>query len=625
MNVFLRGCGKSGRAIRVGVLVMVAVALSQVACAQQTVVLAREGKAACSIVLPADALEHERTAAQELADHLEQIVGDRPQTGDQPGPGTNIYVGRSPEIERLVGDVDFDALETDGIVMRTVGDDLVLTGGRPRGVLFSVYSFLQDVVGVRWWTPELMHIPSKPSLTVSDLDVVYRPPFDVRLFYTGGYHGDGDFARRLRHNGFLLGIDIGDHTSLKLLPPDEHYLEHPDWYVYRPEGDDNKGEYGFDFGFARVSREKPSEWVDLVARTRRLPYEICVSSTGGLEAATAAVRRQLEEKYAKWNYPPKVVLVTQNNGGWQCKCEPCEAMTAREGAPSSGWITFVNAIARRLEHDYPDVLIATMAFLQNEKPPARLRAHPNVFVILSPVTSDRKRPLSEVPQGQWVARWKEVARHVLVWEHAVNFWRPIPPHPNHFVMGHNLRFFAEHGVMGLLIEGGGNGVELQEMRTYVTNQLLWDPRQDQRRLMTGFLDAYYGDAAPSIMKWIDVQHEAAQRAEDFVLGAYTVSTEGWLTFDDLSKGTRLFDEALRAVEGDAELSQRVRKAKLSVDFVWLDRYPELRATADERGVPFPGPADPHAALERFAKNEFRLNWNRLPRYVKQMRETLKGE
>ena len=91
--------------------------------------LAEGGKALCSIVVPPDALELEQLAARELADHLEQVVGDRPPVVDAATEGTRILVGRSADIEQMVADVDLAALGTDGIVMHTVGDSLVLTGG----------------------------------------------------------------------------------------------------------------------------------------------------------------------------------------------------------------------------------------------------------------------------------------------------------------------------------------------------------------------------------------------------------------------------------------------------------------------------------------------------------------
>ena len=200
-------------------VLVIVVATSPIAGASSPVTLAQGGKAICTNVLPADAIEFEQLAARELAEHIEKIVGDRPALTHEPAPGTNIYIGRSPKIDRLLNDVDFDALGTDGIVIRTVGSDLVLSGGRPRGVLFSIYTFLQDVVGVRWWTSDETHIPAKPSLVAPPLNVIYRPPFDLRKFITGDLDAGSPHPLRLRHNGHVYKVDVGDHTILKLLPP----------------------------------------------------------------------------------------------------------------------------------------------------------------------------------------------------------------------------------------------------------------------------------------------------------------------------------------------------------------------------------------------------------------------
>ena len=491
-------------------------------------VLGRDGKATCSIFLAPGALEFEQLAARELADHLEKVIGDRPMVTDRPNrdASTTIYVGRSAAIDRKVADVDFKALGTDGIVIRTMGDDLVLTGGRPRGVLFAVYTFLQDGVGVRWWAPHTTTIPTKPSLALPSVNIVYRPPFDLRRFSSGALNDNRTFPLRLRHNGHVIGYDLADHTILKLVPPKKFFAEHPDWYMYTPENDTTTGEYSYEAILSRVRQSGPEKWYDLAVKTRRLPAQICTSSAGALEEATQAVLRQLEEQYPTWEYPPKVVLVTQNNGVSECQCDACLATKRREGAASATWVEFVNAIAERVEEDYSDVLIAMMAFVNTEKPPATVRPRHNVLVYSIPVTSNRKLPVSTVREGEWVAKWCDIAEHVYVWEHEPNFRYPLEPHPNHFAMAQNLRFFADHGVKGLMIEGkGGNVAEFQRMRAYVWCQMMWDPRQDPRRLMTDFLGAYYGDAAPFLKQWIDAQHSAGHRAKDFVLSAYSPTTK----------------------------------------------------------------------------------------------------
>ena len=602
------------------------IVLTQGEPARGGVTLSLDGKTQCSIILPADAPKLESLAAGELADHLEKVSGQRPQIIDAAGPGVNVFVGRTPAIERLVADVQFDELGTDGIVIRTVDGNLVLTGGRPRGVLFAVHSFLQDVVGVRWWAPDATHIPAKPTLIVSDLNVVYRPPFDLRHFMTGPMY-DKAFALRLRHNGWLMSFSTADHTMSKLLPPKVHFLDHPDWYMYTPEGEDGSGRYSYKDGLRHVKENRPESWYRIAEAQRRLPWQACTSSPGALEATTRAVLAKLEKEYAGWKDPPKVVWVSQNDGRHECRCDACVAMHRREGASSAAWVRFVNAIAERVEQHYPDVLVAMMAFAHTEQPPRSLRARDNVLIYAIPVSSNRKLPLTEVVAGQGVARWCDLARHVYIWEHETNFRNWVKPHPNHFVLPQNLGFFAERGVTGLMIQGGhGNASDFQRMRAYVACQLMWNPHQDTRALMQEFLDGYYGDAAPHLMRWLVVQHQAVRLRRDIFLGAYTTSTRKWLTLEVLTEGTRLFDRALQAVAGDETLTFRLRRAKLSIDVVWLERYDELRAAATRGGEPFLGPADPMAALERVASEADHVQsyreWADFPEYVQKLRKAL---
>ena len=144
--------------------------------------------------------------------------------------------------------------------------------------------------------------------------------------------------------------------------------------------------------------------------------------------------------------------------------------------------------------------------------------------------------------------------------------------------------------------------------------------------MQEFLRGYYGDAAPFLMQWLLVQHQAVHRSRDIFLGAFDTTTRKWLTLEDLNEGTRLFDRALEAVSGDETLAYRVRRARLSIDIVWVERYAELRASAAQRSRPFLGPADPHAALERIAHDEFGVNayrqWGDFHEYVQKLRDAL---
>lgn len=96
-----------------------------------------------------DATAAEKHVAKELQDHLKQVTGEETAIGhalmaDRP----NLLVG--PGAAKLaVSDFSVEEWGTDGLLLRSEGRNLVLAGGRPRGTLYAVYTFLEESVGVR--------------------------------------------------------------------------------------------------------------------------------------------------------------------------------------------------------------------------------------------------------------------------------------------------------------------------------------------------------------------------------------------------------------------------------------------------------------------------------------------
>jgi hypothetical protein len=57
---------------------------------------------------------------------------------------------------------------------------LILTGGRPRGTLYAVYRFLEDVLGVRWWSPWETYVPRQRDLCIATCELHGQPRFEAR-------------------------------------------------------------------------------------------------------------------------------------------------------------------------------------------------------------------------------------------------------------------------------------------------------------------------------------------------------------------------------------------------------------------------------------------------------------
>ena len=109
--------------------------------------ISADGVAKCQIMLATEPAPAEQTAAEELAAYLGKITGGQfSVTPEAEASGPVIYVG--PTQFSLTNGVDAAKLGPDEWVIRTVGDDLILAGGRPRGTIYAVYRLLEETLGV---------------------------------------------------------------------------------------------------------------------------------------------------------------------------------------------------------------------------------------------------------------------------------------------------------------------------------------------------------------------------------------------------------------------------------------------------------------------------------------------
>src|SRR5439155_16220873 len=120
----------------------------------------------------------------------------------------NLLVGE--HAARLVDhNFNTEGLGTDGVVIKTISNNLILAGGEPRGTLYAVYTFLEEQVGCHWWTAQASTIPHKPTLDVGTLDVRYVPPFEYR-HVSFDIAADPDWSVRNQCIGEIHGIQNRD-------------------------------------------------------------------------------------------------------------------------------------------------------------------------------------------------------------------------------------------------------------------------------------------------------------------------------------------------------------------------------------------------------------------------------
>ncbi len=540
------------------------------------------------------------------------MVGAKFEIVNRGGAGKNkILVG--PQAARLV-DSNFttDGLGAEGLVIRTVGNDLILAGGRPRGTLYAVYTFLEDHVGCRWWTPRVSRIPKKKTLKTGKLNVRYVPALEyrqtswkhtydsndwvVRNKLNGKRSLDARHGGRIRYEGFV-------HTFFRYISPEKYLQDHPEWFSFI----DGKRHY------------------------QRYKTTLCLTN----EEMRAEFVKNLKSRLRK-NPGAHIASVSQpdgNNGN--CQCEKCRAVEAEEESGAGLVLRFVNKVAEDIEKEFPNVYIDTLAYRYTRKPPKYVRPRANVIVRLCTIENSFSKPFSDDRNKNFrdnFVGWSKICDKLYIWDYTTNFRHYILPHPNLRVLAPNIRFLTEHNVKGIYEQGAHNnyGAEMAELRAWVLAKLMWNPYLDEKKLLEEFAHGYYGSAAGDILAYLNFMHDAVEESGDW-LGCYSPyepvdnsddpfnylgHTAKFLSFENLSKGWSHLTAAEDAVKDDRELKFRVQVAQLPVIYDFIMRWDEFRKHAVTIGANWPMPDTVEQAIDDFAKIAGRKQVTRLNEWKK---------
>jgi hypothetical protein len=541
----------------------------------QALTLTRDGKSDYVIVLPGNASPSEKHAANELQYFLREISGaELPIVGDdQPLKPHEIILGGNLHIRQVNVMWALPPFGKEGFSIATAGDYLIIQGGQPRGVLYGVYTFLEDHLGCRWFSSKVSRIPKQPTIELGRIDDTQVPALEYREpFYWDAF--DADWAARNRANSQSARLDELHggkvtyypfvHTFNNLIPPDQYFAEHP--------------EYFSEIDGKRVGGNT----------------QLCLTNPDVLRLTIAKVREWID------SHPGvNIISVSQNDWGNYCTCPGCAAIAEAEESQAGPLVAFVNQVAEAIEQDYPDVAIDTLAYQYTRKPPKAIRPRPNVIIRLCSIECCFSHPLAtcDYPQNvsfrDDIVGWSKLCDRLYVWDYVTSFANYLTPFPNWDVLGPNIRFFVENGVKGIFEEGNYNssGGELAELRAYIMAKCLWNPDYDPNVAMTEFLEGYYGPAARPIREYIDLLITKV-RDENIHMHIWEGPYARFLTDDVLARSTELFDEAEKLAQGDPDLLHRVKVARIPLLYVALNRYePPPKETWIVRDGRFGPPVD----------------------------------
>lgn len=515
------------------------------------------------IVVPKDATPAERYAAEELKALYGEASGrELPVLTPDAAPSEGAPGGIVLQWDENLGPEDFR------IVFRE--KKILIFGGRPRGVLYGVYTFLEDYLGVRFLTADHTYVPKLEGWRViGPLDRTYHPPLRFRWAYYGENNTNPAFATRLRNNtiatdekyGGTCGYELINHSFGRQIPSQKYGKEHPEY-------------------FAEIDGKRLAPVENDFHQT-----EPCLTHPDVLKIVTQSVLDDLKANPGRLN-----ISVSQNDNDKYCRCVKCREIDEREGTPMGTLLTFVNAVADEVAKHHPDVKVGTLSYWYTRKPPRTIKPRPNVQIQFCSIECCEMHPLDRCPSDknrafcQEMEDWGKLCSDISIWNYNVNFSAYQLPFPILPVIERNVRYFMAHHARGIFMQAAGDttGSAFSDLHNYVISNMLWDPNRSGDQLRDEFLRLHYGRAALPIRRIIERLEEKGQASERHPNCFGPASHYG--QDEALAReALQAFDEALQLAGDDAALKARVEKASLCAYRMAIE--PCFRAKPDDKLAP----------------------------------------
>lgn len=521
-------------------------------------ILFRNGKTAYTIVTCSDASVSELTAAKELSTYLNSISGaEFPVVKEDEADlkGRHIFIGYSPAYGK---DLQADRPEDDfeGFRYCNVGKDIWIYGGKGRGTMYGVFSFLENELGVRWYASDCTKVPSLKVWGFEKLDVSERPAIRYRFTQYRNVERNPEWLAHNKNNSVWnacenqyggLSSYWNAHTFEQFVPSGKYFREHPEYFSLRD------GE--------------------------RKPYtQLCLSNPEVLQICIERMKESIAANPLCWVYS-----MSQSDNQFPCQCENCRAIEKQYGGHSGLIIWFVNQVADAIKPIYPDKYIGTFAYQYTRQAPKGIKPRDNVVIRLCSIECCFAHNLEECAHNRPfiddIRKWSEIAPHLFIWDYVVNYRQYLAPFPNFQVLADNIKTFRKYNAIGIQEEAQYQsfGGEFSDMKSWVIAKLLWNPELDTDALTSEFISNYYGAAAPYVQKYFDLCRSLVK--PDTVMGIYIDHKNPLYTDEFIKEASSLIKAAVGSVKDEDEtIRHRVDLVRLQTEYLRIMRNPQETAS-----------------------------------------------
>ncbi len=559
----------------------------------------KKGIADCKIVIPENAHIVEKTAAEELVNYIEKSLSVRLSVvSEKEASGKCIYVGHTEyaSMHNLLGK------SKENWIIKMVDGSLVLTGGverADRGIIYSVYHFLEDIVGVRWWNPYEEDVKNLDSLSLEDgFCREGTPRFPYRKFFMNrplGEEGiatysqlprsrvnvispldddipEGAYHPSVRKYGDVIHMGRPHHCHVmgKLFPKDETFAEHPEWFAWN----EARGERVRDGHRCFANEEFFNTLLGKLLAT--IEEDVRLSKDAGVE------------------FPYYYSISPDDLPGEEayCQCPECQNIIKRKGY--GGYVLeFINRIAREVAKVYPFVKIEHLAYFTFIEPPKDgTLPEKNVVVRFANIYVDIFRDINSVSNKRYLRllkEWSEICKkagcELHIWDYMFNM-RMNYPLPLFYRIKDTVKAFEKYGVSGVAVEIEEHYSDMWDLNKYMLSHLVENPDLDMGVMLEDFTERYYGAAGGFVREYCELLKAAAEKNIPHVYCCLEDSPFNYIDAKTACAAYEILEKAEKAVCGASPYHERICWLRRPLNATVLMKYNDLKSQAENSGESF---------------------------------------
>lgn len=482
--------------MRGALILMISLVLLSPARADDQIALVENGEVHCSIVVPEDAPDVTRFAADELAKYLTLLSGvDVPIVAQK--SANTLVIEIQPRPWR---DEAFDVIRD--------GNGITIKAGE-RAILPAVYHVLEDL-GCRFLAPQFEFydgsaevIGQTRALQFSPHEpVTTKPRFAFRKLYVE--EGLSHTEERLRQ--LIDWMPKGGYNTL-VIPMDYQWRGRVMWDNWRaaltPELQKRRiiievGGHGYQnfIGAKMMENGEPlfdqhPEWFALDDKGQRRQAEKYVFCTSN-EEAFAYFQNNVED-YVRKRPEIEIFDLWPPDGAVWCECEPCKAI----GEPQDRQALLMNRMQNAFR-TFNGPRLEMIAYSRALLPPSGQTLDPTIMVDFCPINQQFEYQIDDPASS----RNKEYADALRSWRELFTgdlclysyyrkyAWRSLPAVMPHYLQK-DLQWFASLPLQGISVYSEPADWGTYELNHYVLGKLAWDPEADVDQIVRQFCQARY--------------------------------------------------------------------------------------------------------------------------------------